>query len=337
MRIAAVGLWMLILLGCNRYQEPTAYHYSFPSHFPAEIREPERNPATLEGIALGEMLFFDTRLSSNGKVACATCHQPAKAFSDGVAVSTAGVSGLALDRHAPSLFNLAWHDAFFWDGGAKDLESQTFAPLQHPDEMNADLKKVLAELSGLPEYKKAFRKAFGTDSITSVLLSRALAQYQRTIMSTHSLYDQVQMGQATFDELQLRGLAVFEAHCAVCHTPPLFTDLQYHNNGLDSEFPAEKEGIYQGRFRISYDSLELGAFKTPSLRNLAFTAPYMHDGRFSKLEEVLNHYAQGIKPSATLSRHIPVEGIPLSEEEKSALLRFLETLHDLPASKPSGK
>lgn len=233
-----------------------------------------------------------------------------------------------LTRHAPALFNLAWaQNGLFWDGGAKNLESLSLGPLRHPDEMAADLHTLPAELQQIPDYPPLFEAAFGTDSITTAHILRALAQFQRSLVSFSARYDSVQAQKAVFSSLEKRGYQVYQENCSGCHTEGLFTDNDFHNNGLDSRFPTDWENPRQGRYRITLDTADLGKYKTPSLRNLAFTAPYMHDGRFSTLEQVLDHYQNGIQSSPSLDTLL-TEGIRLNASERRALIAFLKTLND---------
>ena len=295
-----------------------------------DFPQPERNPMSKEGVMLGKRLFFDPKLSSNGKVSCASCHLPSKAFTDGVALGKNGVSGKALHRNSPPIFNLAWHTTgLFWDGGANDLESLNFGPLTHPDEIAADLEEILAYLIQDKTYPELFAQAFPKDPIQSATISRAISQYTRTLISQTSKYDDWKKGKATLSSLELQGYNLYQNHCSSCHQEGLFTDLDYHNNGLDMTYPDPLvlEGLFLGRFRISYDSLDLGAYKTPSLRNITLTAPYMHDGRFGRLEEVFDHYQSGIQVNNSLAPQLK-EGINLSSDEKKALLAFLKTLQD---------
>ncbi|AKP49919.1 cytochrome-c peroxidase [Cyclobacterium amurskyense] len=294
-----------------------------------DFPQPERNYLSKEGVELGKTLFFDPGLSANGKVSCAGCHLPEKAFSDGLALTNIGVSGLALHRNSPALFNLAWHDGLFWEGGANDLESMVFGPLTHPDEMAADLNKVLQYLNSHETYPQQFQEAFPTDSITSAAVARSLAQFMRTLISDDSKYDQWKREEASLTSEELKGYEVYKEHCSSCHKEGLFTDLSYHNNGLDSSYPdpPELEGLYQGRYRITYKDEDMGAYKTASLRNLSFTAPYMHDGRFTNLEEVLDHYESGIKTNGTLAPQLE-NGIVLNAAERTQLLAFINSLND---------
>lgn len=296
-------------------------------YFADSIPYPERNVLSDEGIALGKALFFDPRLSSNEAVSCAMCHQPPLAFSDGEALTNTGVSGKPLLRHSPVLFNLAWHEGFFWDGGAKDLESQAFGPLQHPDEMGVDLKELVQKLRKHPDYPAQFKAVFGVDSLQSAHIARALAQYQRTLISDESLYDKFVQKEAKLSKLALRGKALFEKHCARCHTPPFFTDFAYHNNGLDTAFSEAHEQMAWGRGRITQDSADIGKYKTATLRNVEVSAPYMHDGRFATLEEVLRHYSEGIKTSHSVDSLL-VGGLQLTAKEQADLIQFLHSLTD---------
>lgn len=301
-----------------------------PANLPGPVASPARNPLTKQGILLGRKLFYDPVLSGSNKISCATCHNPQKAFSDGVALTTKGASGNKLLRHTPAIINIAWMNRTFWDGGAKDLESLNFGPIKHPDEMNQDLNELVAELKQHPEYPKLFKEAFPQEQeIASALVSRALAQFQRTLISADSKYDKYIRKEAggTLTALEMEGLHLYRQHCSSCHATDLFTDNSYHNNGLDNSYSTDHEEIAFGRGRITQKQEDIGKFKTPTLRNVALTAPYMHDGRFATLEEVLNHYSSGIKPSATLAPQLQ-NGITLTEAEQQKIILFLHTLTD---------
>ena len=327
--IAAIGF----LSACSRQQvdpQPQVYSFPVPLHFPQPMFDTQ-NPMSRQGIELGRMLFYDVRLSANNKVSCASCHEQSLAFSDGVIFSKAGVSATALLRHSPALINMAWvNNGLFWDGGSTNLESQVFGPLTAHDEMGQNLYELLDELNGVPEYVKRFNSAFG-DGISSQNVSKALAQFQRTLISADSKYDKYKLNKpgGALTAGELKGLELVKQKCQGCHTGELFTDNGYHNNGIDESFTnSDHEGLYQGRFRISYKSSDLGSFKTPTLRNAALTAPYMHDGRFLTLEQVVDHYSDGIKISGTLDPLLPAAGMGLSIEEKQSIVSFLHTLTD---------
>ncbi|QCR25077.1 cytochrome-c peroxidase [Pontibacter sp. SGAir0037] len=335
-----VSLCLLQLVSCDSapYQQSipnqeTIYLPEVPVNLAAALPYPERNPPTKEGVALGRMLFYDPILSQNGTVSCASCHQPEKAFTDGVALSRAGVSGAPLQRHVPTLVNVAWQDGLFWDGGAKDIESLTFGPLTHPDEMGQHVKELVQKLQQHEQYPQLFKKAFQTDSITSAFVTRALAQFERTLISGNSRYDRYirNEAQGTLTSYELEGLSLFKKHCSNCHSSDLFTDNSYHNNGLDSEFSDANEALHFARGRITNQAADIGKYKTPTLRNIALTAPYMHDGRFSTLEEVLDHYSTGVTYSPSLALQLQQNnklGIPLSSSDKNKIVSFLLTLTD---------
>ncbi|WP_456461102.1 cytochrome-c peroxidase [Reichenbachiella sp.] len=280
---------------------------------------------TQAGVTLGKDLFFDQRLSANEQISCASCHQPEFAFSDHKKFSL-GHSENALKRNTPPLFNLAWSASFFWDGGVKNLESLSFAALMNPDEMGVDLTDLCEKLNRNELYKEAFRTAFGIDSVSSAYISRALAQYIRTLVSANAKYDSVQLGLTRYNNEEQEGEKVFLKNCASCHTPPLFTDLRFHHNGIDQVYSSDHLSLTTGRFRITRDSLDLGKYKTPSLRNLKYTAPYMHDGRFANLDQVLMHYQN--QNTLNQNQDSLVSLIKFSDQEKEDLKSFLMTLEN---------
>lgn len=326
-------LFGLTIIGCNSPELTPEYTIDVPINLGEFLPQNDRNRITEKGVALGEKIFFDQRFSSNGKVSCATCHQPEKAFTDGLALSNLGVSGKPLHRNSPTLANIAWADGLFWDGGALNLESLSFGPLTHADEMNNDLDSLVKWLSDDPEYYQLFNEAFPELGISSPSISRALAQFQRTLISANSKYDDFISGNDdVFSSTEIKGYQLFIKHCSSCHKPDHFTDYDYHNNGLDSKFNDNSfEEIFMGRYRISRDQNDVGKYKTPTLRNIALTAPYMHDGRFPTLESVLLHYAEGVQDSETLSlllKQNQTLGIPLSSQEQNEIIDFLKTLTD---------
>lgn len=335
----AVGFFFLAaLISCKKEvlpeEQTTMLHeleLALPPHFPPVQKDPD-NPLTEEGVELGRMLFYDVRLSGNNRISCASCHHQELAFSDGIALSNKGASGIVLPRHAPALFNLAWvKQGLFWDGGAKNLESQAFGPLTSEDEMHQDLYELERELKAIPDYVSRFKQVFKQE-IRSADVVKALSQFQRTLISVDSGYDQYIRKEVSLSSTELNGMNLVLEKCSACHTGPLFTDQGFHNNGLDLVFGEEKEGIYQGHFRVSFKPEDMGKFKTPSLRNVLLTAPYMHDGRLKTIEEVLEHYNSGLKTSATLDpglyQNHGAAGIPLNETEKKEIIAFLATLND---------
>ncbi|WP_304067490.1 cytochrome-c peroxidase [Pedobacter glucosidilyticus] len=334
-------LWLsLLIVSCKKeplVEEelplPSFVKLAVPSNLPTAPEDPD-NPLSKEGIELGRRLFYDTRLSASNRISCASCHHQELAFTDGVALNDKGESRKVLHRHSPALFNLAWaNKGLFWDGGSTNLESQAFAPITSPDEMHQDLLIMESELKQIPDYVQRFKLVF-QDEIKSKYVAKALAQFQRSLISANSKYDKYirKEDNIQLSTLELQGLSLVEKKCKGCHSGELFTDYAYHNNGLDSMFSDEHEGIYQGRYRVTFNPLDLGKFKTPSLRNVALTAPYMHDGRFNTLNEVLNHYMNHVKVSVStdqlMYQNNGEAGIPMSIQEKEAIIAFLNTLSD---------
>jgi cytochrome c peroxidase len=330
--VVALTFVQISCSGTDDYQELQPL-VSVPDNFPPYV-DSQTNPLSRDGIALGKKLFFDTTLSGNNTVSCASCHLPQKGFTDGLALSNLGISGNTLHRNSPTLVNLAWaNNGLFWDGGSTNLESQAFAPLAHPDEMFQNLNQLVQELKSNATYVSMFEKAFKQE-VTQSGIVKALAQFQRTLISSNSRYDKFIRNESdgTMTEEELDGLDLAQQFCFSCHTSPLFTDNLYHNNGLDSDFSDTSfEGMLQGRFRVTNNTNDLGKFKTPTLRNVEVTAPYMHDGRLSTLDDVLNHYASGVVNSPTLDtslNHSGTLGIPLTSSEKAKIIAFLKTLTD---------
>ena len=299
------------------------YEFKQPEHFPAPVYDLERNPITGAGFLLGKKLFNDPRLSSDRSVACSSCHAQAVAFADPQHRFSQGVDGRFGNRNAPQMANLAFMREFFWDGGVADLDFVPINAIEHPDEMGSSLADVVAFLQTDAEYPALFNTAFSVDTITSALVLQAFAQFTNLLISDRSKYDDVVLNRndAAFTAIELRGEQLFNQHCANCHQPPLFTNQGFANNGLDAEFTDE------GRAGISGNPLDIGKFRIPSLRNVTRTSPYMHDGRFDSLEEVLDHYSAGITNSPTLASELS-NGIDLTPEEKIAIIEFLGTLTD---------
>ncbi|MBX3207030.1 MAG: c-type cytochrome [Labilithrix sp.] len=306
-----------------------------PSHFPPLPLVPD-NPTTGAGFALGRRLFYDARLSRTGTVACATCHEQAHAFTIPEALPARGVTRKPLERHAPSLVNLAWADTgLFWDGGSKNLESLALAPITHVDEMGreGDLDAMMRTIAADEAYPAMFEAAFGAESVTIGNVMRGLAQFQRALFSAGSRWDAWKLGQsAPWSAEEELGREVFTRDCARCHTPGLFTDAGFHNNGLDAAFGDDPEAPRRGRGRVTFSADDVGKYRTPTLRNVAVTGPYMHDGRFATLEEVVAHYRTGMLESPSLDpgfrREDAPPGVAMSDAEARALLSFFELLTD---------
>lgn len=251
-------------------------------------------------------------------------------------MSNIGVSATVLHRHSPALLNLAWaNNGFFWDGGSRNLESQAFGPITAHDEMAQNLYELIVELKGDAHYPTQFKAAFN-DTIKAANIVKALAQFQRIFISANSRYDKYKRNETggSLSAQELQGLQLVQLKCQGCHQSDLFTDNSYHNNGIDDDFSNDSfEGIYKGRSRITFKAADLGKYKTPTLRNVMLTAPYMHDGRFATIEQVLNHYSTGVLVSPSTDQLIMQQeggtpGIPLTADEKNKIISFLKTLTD---------
>ena len=327
----------------------TPYRFQMSATFPIPDL-PRDNPLIEERVALGEKLFHEAALSRDGSLSCASCHQSAAAFSDPRKYSI-GVREQVGTRQAMPLFNLAWKNSFFWDGRAPSLRAQALMPVQDHTEMDESLTNVVAKLNGradLPvgphaqrrvpvnNYAAHFTAAFGSPEITPEKIGLAIEAFVLTLTSFDSKFDHALRGEAQLSNDEKRGFELFMteydprrqqfgADCFHCHGGPLFQSQTFANNGLDSEFTD------LGRAKITGRDVDKGKFSTPSLRNIALTAPYMHDGRFRTLEEVIAHYATGVKRSATLDPNLakhPDGGVPLSASDQRALVAFLKTLTD---------
>ena len=319
--------WLLggLLISCAAFSmvKTTPFPLRYPASFGNRISVPDDNPTTIEGVELGRYLFYDTLLSKNNTISCSSCHHQNKAFTDGFALSV-GVSGRPTLRNAMSLANLLWVRDFFWDGHASSLEEQALVPMAHPDEMGLPPEKAAEKLNRTTFYPEKFRKAFGTESITPVLIARALAQFERTLISADSRYDRFLSGKETLSAAEKRGLAVFEGskgNCTHCHGGAKFFQNVFHNNGLDAS------PLDPGRQEVTTQEADFARFRVPTLRNIAVTGPYMHDGRFKTLEEVVAHYSDHVHASRTLSPELS-KPIHLSTLEKQDLVVFLRTLTD---------
>jgi cytochrome c peroxidase len=285
------------------------------------------------------MLFYDKRLSKDGTQACASCHQQKDGFSDSRRFSI-GVENLPGKRQAMPLFNLAWHKSgFFWDGRAATLREQSLRPIQDPLEMNETLDNVVKKVGASSVYSDQFIRAFGSDSVSSYRISLALEQFMFTIVSGNSKYDKYLRKEATLTPEEESGRKIFftefdptgkvkGGECFHCHGGVNFTNDQYINNGLDDDASFTDAG----RFTVTSNPRDRATFKVPSLRNIAFTSPYMHDGRMATLEEVVMHYNQGVKKSSTLEflmqYNVQPGGLGLSAKDQADLVAFLKTLTD---------
>lgn len=329
--LLALGGAVAASAGCSKVAglELAGLGSAQPANFPAMVYGLAKNAPDAATFELGRKLFYDPRLSSDGTVSCGSCHQSFAAFAHPGHGLSPGVGGRLGPRNAPALQNLRWRQNFMADGGVLGLELQALAPLTSPAEMNMPLADVLARLNADADYQRRFAAIYRPGPIDTPQFLRALAQFTAALTSANSRYDKHVRheagGELTAPEAS--GLVLFRAKCGSCHATDLFTDESFRNNGLDRAFPTDS-----GRAHITSRPTDRGRFKVPSLRNVARTAPYMHDGRFETLAQVLAHYDHGVQPSATLDPLLRPPtgrlGIPLTPQEQTDLLAFLNTLTD---------
>jgi cytochrome c peroxidase len=332
-----------IFIACKKDKvgyESTPYVLEIPAHFP-DMPIPEDNPFTVEGVELGRFLFYEKKLSRDNSMSCASCHSPEAAFSDPNKYSV-GVDGIQGTRNSMALINLGWQKFFFWDGRAKSLEEQILEPIPNPIEMHQSWKDAVAKLDADPVYRNRFYKAFGEPGIDSMKVSKAIAQFLRTMISANSTYDVMYKNEYGFplsaeEQSKLAGVTpeqwagydLFKsmngADCLHCHSGAMMQINKFSNNGLDASFTD------LGRGAVTGNANDNGKFKIPTLRNIALSAPYMHDGRFTTLEEVIEHYSSGVVQSPTidvLMEHAAMGGVQLDVEQKGLVKTFLLTLTD---------
>ncbi|MEX2597513.1 MAG: cytochrome c peroxidase [Salibacteraceae bacterium] len=306
---------------------PELYHLKVPSTFPDYFLDKE-NQLTKEGIALGKRLFFDPILSRNQNVSCGSCHFQKNSFSDPRAKSI-GTNSTPTSFHSMPIFNIAWMNEFFWDGRAKSREAQALQPVTNPNEMDLTWKEAEKRLKNHPEYPALFKEAFGVEEIDSNLVSRALVQYEMTLVSADTRFDKWLKGEVELTEKEALGQSIFNSErgdCFHCHGTVLATDNSFHNNGLDND-----ENLSPGLYKTTGLQEDFGKFKTPTLRNLVFTAPYMHDGRFETLDDVINFYSEGVQNNRNIDVLMEFAfqgGVRLSDPEKEALKAFVLMMTD---------
>ena len=289
---------------------------------PTAVPIPSSNVNYAAKIELGKQLYFDGRLSKNNAISCAFCHNPGTGFADSRQTSI-GVGGGIGGRQSPTVYNTGFNHVQFWDGRARSLEEQAIGPIHNPVEMAETHEHVVAKLGKIKGYQQQFRAVFGTE-VNLQGIAEAIAAYERTVLSTNSAFDKYVLGDVkAMDEAAARGLGLFKgkARCILCHNGPNFTDNQFHNLGVPQVGPMKED---LGRYNVSRADKDKGAFKTPTLRSVTETAPYMHDGAFKTLEEVVDFLDQGGGTNPTLSPLMRPLG--LTTEEKADLVMFLKAL-----------
>ncbi|MDP4685968.1 MAG: cytochrome-c peroxidase [Salibacteraceae bacterium] len=320
--IMILGFGALLIAASHTWQSKPL-KLTYPDSWPKPAYDTARNPLTEAGVWLGRNLFYDPALSNDNMISCASCHLSFTAFTHVDHALSHGIDDRIGTRNSLVLINLAWNKSFMWDGAVNHLDMQALAPISHPDEMGSSIAEVVEKLAPNPNYKMWCFQAFGDSNLTGEYVLKALAQFQLTLVSANSKYDQMQRGEITFSAQETRGYDLFKANCNSCHTEPLFTNGSFQNNGL----PLDSLLGDTGRMMVTKNEADNRKFKVPTLRNIEFSKPFMHDGRFESLSQVLKHYQSGIEASSTLAKELE-KNIALSETEKIDLISFLLTLSD---------
>jgi len=321
MKNAIMAVLISLPLSASAQWEESTYPYDVPLGLEKPM-VPEDNEVTSAKVDLGKLLYFDGRLSRDGTISCATCHDPRRGWTDQAPVST-GIRGQKGGRNSPTVLNAAFSEEQFWDGRAASLEEQAKGPIENPIEMDFTHKEAVARISKIKGYRKYFKAAFNDPKVTIDRIAQAIATFERTALTGNAPYDRYEAGdKKALTDAQKKGMALFfgKANCTVCHSGPAFSDFDYHNIGVGM---AAKEPDW-GRFDHTKDEDDRGKFKTPGLRNLSDTWPYMHDGSQTSLMEVIEFYDQGGEDNHWLDRDM--KKLSLSEQEKLDLVAFLKAL-----------
>lgn len=321
-RIASL-LWVLVLaLLAFRGKDNEILIQNIPKGWPEPVYDFSKHPISKEGFELGKKLFHDPGISRDGTISCASCHSQFNAFTHVDHAVSHGIEDRVGKRNSPVLINLAWATKFHWDGGVLNLQMQPLNPITNRDEMDNTLENVLSYLKRSEEYRKEFNDVYGDAEITSARFLKAIEQYLVSLISANSKYDKYMNGELSFTKQEQKGLKLFRRHCSSCHPEPLFTTNGFANNGIPIDT------LDYGRYEISGVEQDKYQFKVPTLRNIAYSFPYMHNGSLTKLQDVIDHYATlSTKQSEFISAQIK-SGIGLNERDKKDLLAFLYTLTD---------
>lgn len=321
--ILFIGVLLIFLTGSGKSISKGGFVPFYPSYFPSPDYDFINHPLDSTVIELGRKLFYDPILSLDGTISCSSCHLSYTGFTHVDHALSHGIGDSIGRRNAPALINLAWNENFMWDGAVNHIEVQALAPIEHPSEMGEQINHVIQKLQQSNHYPSLFYNAFNDSSITGEYFLKALAQFQLTLVSVNSTYDKVKAGKAEFSVQEQNGYTLFQKHCNECHSEPLFTNGQFINNGLliDSLL------MDYGRGEVTLKKEDSLKFKVPTLRNIEFTYPYMHDGRFQELSEVLHYYCNDSVRNTTVHSSLR-NRLSLSSNEQVDLIAFLLTLTD---------
>ncbi|MGB1314537.1 MAG: cytochrome-c peroxidase [Chitinophagales bacterium] len=331
-KLSFIILLVFCFLGFQKLNKSTPYLFDDLFRFPKKISN-DLNPVSKEGALLGRYLFYDSILSKDYSISCASCHKQKFAFADNKKFSI-GINGTEMNRNTLPLFNLEWYSSFFWDGRSASIENQALTPVTAHNEMNLNWLEAEKRINSNSFYKEKFKQVFGDVTIDSILITKAIGQFERTLVSNNSKYDKVIKRERAFSNEELNGFVLVNdqsmADCLQCHITDahaLGTNAKFANNGLDNELNLKDLGLYETTQNLK----NKGKFKIPSLRNIALTAPYMHDGRFKSLEEVIDFYSEGVQSSKhtdSKMQYAHKGGVRLTDKEKADILAFLHTLTD---------
>ena len=323
-----ITLFLAGMYACKKEVFETFSGFQKPSNFPEPVYHFSTNTVTKDGFELGRKLFYETMLSANNTISCGSCHIQTAAFTHHGHTVSHGIFDRQGTRNAPPIMNLAWNTSFMWDGGIVDLDLQSIAPITNHLEMDETMPNVMNKLRNSSIYPALFKKAYGSEEITTTGFLKALSQFMAMCVSSNSKYDSVMRNEAgkkfTADEQQ--GRLLVQQKCGACHQEPLFTDHSFRNNGITPSMVND-----EGRYMVTQIDSDKYKFKVPTLRNLAYTAPYMHDGRLLTLDAVLEHYNSHVQNTPNLDplfQQGGTLGIPLTTDEKSRITAFLNTLND---------
>lgn len=338
LRRVIFSLLSCCILGCSEQEkqeeeiikEPEPLEITIPSNFPSPVYDLESNPVTKEGFELGKKIFYDARLSRNNTISCGFCHQQPAAFTHHGHDVSHGIDDKLGRRNSLPIQNLLFYKTFFWDGGVHNLDLVPLNAIGNKVEMDEEVDNIIVKLDADGEYKTKFKAAFGAEEITSTKFLQALSQFLATMVSSNSKYDLYvrHEGEITLTESELQGLELFKQNCSGCHATDLFTDQSYRNNGFSSLSDFDRD---KGRQEITLNPDDLGKFKVPSLRNVEYSAPYMHNGKLQTLEDVMNFYTSGVHDTPTLDPLLKRNGnlgFSLTADEKKEIIAFLQTLTD---------
>lgn len=318
--IAVLALLALFGIGFKAAQWSV---WEVPNYFPQPLFALPSGERDAQRVALGRMLFFDPILSRDSTISCASCHSPYHAFAHTDHALSHGIDDRMGKRNAPALFNLAWSTHFMWDGAVNHLDVQAIQPITHADEMGETMAGVIKKLKRHAYYNQAFAHCWPTEELESYHVLRVLSLFQSTLISQSSRYDDMSKGVVRFNEMEEKGYHLYKVHCSECHIEPLFASNVLANNGL----PVDPKLVDLGHGQLLNDSSAYGLFKVPSLRNWGYSKPYMHDGRFARMHDVLQHYSEG--PFNHWTSNLKFQkGLKLTANEHTELMAFLKTLND---------